>query len=286
MTKRKIFTEKERELICSMYQQGYTATQICKIVQSLNDRKPQTLYPVLIKAGLYKKKPANDLRKYIVDDNYFDSIDTEHKAYWLGFLIADGFLTNSGHAKETFGISLKSTDGYMLNVFKQDLKSNYPIHEYTQRCIINNSVHYTTYNRLLIKSKKIFYRLKELGLNEIKSYTAKLPLSNIPTDLTHHLIRGYFDGDGSFAKSGEKKYHTYDMKFTGTYEVIVAIRSYFNKDNLKLQQRYPNRDNNNYSLNICGDKQVYNLGKLLYKDATIYLQRKHERLLELQKKYE
>ena len=76
------------------------------------------------------------------------------------------------------------------------------------------------------------------------------------------------------------------MKFTGTYEVIVAIRSYFNKDNLKLQQRYPNRDNNNYSLNICGDKQVYNLGKLLYKDATIYLQRKHERFLELQKKYE
>lgn len=282
---RKKFTIEEKNIICSMYKQGYTATQICRAVASLNDRKPQTLYPILIKAGLYIKKPADDLRKHYVDDNYFDIIDTEHKAYWLGFLIADGFIVNSGHSKNCFGITLKSDDKYILEQFKNDLKTNYTIKDYDSVCKYNGMEIPTKSSRLLICSKKIYNKLIEYGFSTNKSHDATLPLDVIPQNLLNHFIRGYFDGDGGFSKPGDKKYHTYSITFTGTYEVIFSIRAILNKTNVKMSERHPDRDNNNYYLALCGDKQVYNIGKWLYNGATIYLNRKHERFLELSKKY-
>ena len=42
------------------------------------------------------------MQKYSLNDDYFSVIDNEHKAYWLGFLYADGSLSKtaprcSGH---------------------------------------------------------------------------------------------------------------------------------------------------------------------------------------------
>ena len=137
-SKRKKFTQEDIDLICNLYKQGKTVRQICNENDQLKNRKPQTLYPILIKNGLYKKKPADDLRRYKVDDNYFNIIDSEHKAYWLGFMIADGFLSNAGHATESFGMTLKSTDRHILEEFKKDLNSTYPIHEYTSDMYFDN----------------------------------------------------------------------------------------------------------------------------------------------------
>ena len=67
--------------------------------------------------------------------------------------------------------------------------------------------------------------------------------------------------------------------------VIKELGNILGKDNLKLYQRYPNKNNNNYSLVICGDKQCYNIGKWMYKNSTIYLERKYSRYLELFNKY-
>ena len=72
---RKKFTNEDISLICDMWKQGKTATQICREVKRFNERKPRTLYPILIKAGLYKKKSISDLRRYSVDASYFDEID-------------------------------------------------------------------------------------------------------------------------------------------------------------------------------------------------------------------
>jgi intein-encoded DNA endonuclease-like protein len=277
MSKRRPFTENEVNVICKLWKEGKTATQICRIVESLSNRKPQTLYPVLIKNGLYQKKPYNDLRKFKVNDNYFKTIDTEHKAYWLGFMIADGFLSNSGHATKSFGMTLNSKDKYILELFKKDLESNYNIHDYT------SEGHCTS--KLLIKSESIYNDLLRYGLTVNKSYDATLPLDKIPENLVNHLIRGYFDGDGGFSKTSKNSYSLYCMGFTGTSEVIKSIRHILKKDNIKICQRFPDRNNNNCSLYISGDRQIYNIGKWLYHDATIYLVRKHDRYMEIFNKY-
>lgn len=49
------FTQEEKEQICNLYKKGIGVTEICRTIKSLNNRKPQTLYPILIKAGLYEK---------------------------------------------------------------------------------------------------------------------------------------------------------------------------------------------------------------------------------------
>ena len=277
MTKRIPFTSEEINTICQMWKNGYTATQICKSVKTLSSRKPQTLYPILIKNGFYSPKEKN-ARKYSVDDSYFSKINDEHKAYWLGFMIADGFLTNSGHSTETFGMTLNSNDRYMLELFKKDLNSTYPIHDYVSKEGYKTS-------RLLIKSSKIYFDLQKFGLATDKSYTAIFPDYLISQELIHHIVSGFFDVYVSFQKVGKQKYRTYTLSFTGTVEVVKTIRKILNKENIKLSYRHPERNNNNATLAICGDRQIYNIGQWMYKDATIYLERKYLRFLELSKKY-
>lgn len=283
--KRIPFTKEEVIKICSLYKEGYGTHKICEMIPSLSWRKPQTLYPVLIKAGLYKKKPANDRRQYKVDDTFFDVINTEHKAYWLGFMIADGFLMDSGHAKNTFGMALKSCDGYILEEFKKDLNTTYPIRTYQTENFWGDKLVPFEYTKLLVRSSNISNALRNLGFTTSKSYNAVLPLEHVPDHLIRHLVRGYFDGDGGLSIAGEKKYHTYSLAFTGTTEVICSIRHILGKDNVKLSHRHKDRDNNNASLALCGDRQVYQICKWMYDGATIFLKRKYERYLKLEEKY-
>lgn len=277
------FTEEEKQKIIDLYKTGKTPSQICKEVDSLKERKPQTLYPILIKAGLYQKKDKNDLRRFKVNDHYFDIIDDEHKAYWLGLLLADGFLSNSGHATESFGISLSIKDKYILEEFVKDLESTYTVKEYIGKSKFENSCTDFAYAKLLIKSKQIFNKLIEYGFTTTKSYDGVVPEKYIPDDLKIHFIRGYFDGNGGLSIGSGS--HLYTLDFTGTKEIITWILEYFDKGNLKLQERHPDRNNNNVSIKISGDKQIYFIMSQIYKDATIYLTRKYERYLKLQEKY-
>lgn len=277
------FTEEEKQKIIDLYKTGKTPSQICREVDSLKDRKPQTLYPILIKAGLYQKKDKNDLRRFKVNDHYFDVIDNEHKTYWLGLLLADGFLSNSGHATESFGISLSIKDKYILEEFVKDLESTYAVKEYIGKSKFENSCTDFAYAKLLIKSKQIFNKLIEYGFTTKKSYDGVVPEEYIPDDLKIHFIRGYFDGNGGLSIGSGS--HLYTLDFTGTKEIITWILKYFNKENLKLQERHPDRDNNNVSIKISGDKQIYSIMSRIYKDATIYLIRKYDRYLKLQEKY-
>ena len=277
------FTEEEKQKIIDLYKTGKTPGQICKEVDSLKDRKPQTLYHILIKAGLYQKKDKNDLRRFKVNDHYFDIIDDEHKAYWLGLLLADGFLSNSGHATESFGISLSIKDKYILEEFVKDLESTYTVKEYIGKSKFENNCTDFAYAKLLIKSKQIFNKLIEYGFTMKKSYNGVVPEEHIPDNLKTHFIRGYFDGNGGLSIGSGS--HLYTLDFTGTKEIITWILKYFGKENLKLQERHPDRDNNNVSIKISGDKQIYSIMSQIYKDSTIYLNRKYERYLKLQEKY-
>ena len=49
------------------------------------------------------------------DNTVFDTIDTEEKAYWLGFMYADGYVQNNGNSVE---LSLKGSDVEHLEKFR------------------------------------------------------------------------------------------------------------------------------------------------------------------------
>lgn len=61
--------------------------------------------------------------KYRYNENYFENIDTEEKAYWLGFIFADGFITKKTNGSFIFGISLGEIEPLQqLNLYLQSTK--------------------------------------------------------------------------------------------------------------------------------------------------------------------
>lgn len=211
-------------------------------------------------------------RKYQVDDHFFDEIDTEEKAYWLGFLYADGYVTTQGNQKKV-GVALKSDDHNHLEQLRDSLSSTYPVKKYKQKSYGTE----IEYSRLLITSDRLYEQLTSKGVVESKSLILTFPSEAIvPQYLVHHFIRGYFDGDGSLAKDGD----LFKFKLMGTQEMLNDICDVLQLGERKLYQRRKTTKNT-YSIEVGGRQQVINLMEKLYDGATIYLQRKYERYKQL-----
>lgn len=215
--------------------------------------------------------------KYHFNESFFDKIDNQYKAYWLGFIFADGFISKSKHGRESIGISISKQDENHLHKFKEHINSTYPIHTYkvTQGFKIG-----AEYVRILMRSNRAIYKLKEYGVDYKKSFNCKFPSEDIvPIYLMNHFIRGYFDGNGSLKLHGSTKFtQDFSIAFCGTKEMMKGIQKYIPIDKeIKLRQRHPGRNNNNYDLEIGGRLQVKRILEYIYSDAEVYLDRKYER---------
>ena len=268
--------------IVELYKQNISPYQMVKIIPELQGKKPSVIYGILKRKGIesHRKYSLTDeqrlnRRKYNVNDSYFKKIDTEHKAYWLGFIYADGFINTT---EDVIGISLSKEDINHLEKFKNDVEFTGPIHNYKGKGFIE-----TDYVRIVIRSKQMKQNLISLGVYENKTDILKFPtLNQVPKELIYHFIRGYIDGDGSITyghiqKNGNKNY---SIKITGTLDIIQSIQHALNT-NVKLEQRYPDRNTDNWSLTIGGNKQVERILDLLYGNANVFLDRKYNRYIEL-----
>lgn len=214
--------------------------------------------------------------KYTFNENYFDEITTEHQAYWLGFLYADGYILSKRKDRndsQSFGFTISSKDSELFVKFKEDLQATNPVHYYK-----NNTTSYsnkTECGRILLTSQHTVDSLKKLGVMENKTFFLKAP----PIDKKFYpaFIRGYSDGDGSIIIDKNNKY---EWQLLGTKELLTAIQSFFNTD-IKLHQRFPEREKNNYTLLYGGNQQVPKLLDIVYQDATIFLQRKYNKYAEM-----
>lgn len=214
---------------------------------------------------------------YTFNENYFDNIDEEHKAYWLGFLYADGYILSARNRpgrpneSQSFGFSIAREDHELLEKFKTDLNATNPIHYYAG----GNFDNAQECGRILLTSQHTVNSLKKLGVVENKTFFLTAP----PIDKIWMpaFIRGYSDGDGSIIIDKNNKYQ---WSMLGTKELLTAIQAFFNT-NLKLYQRFPERQNNNYTLHYGGNIQVPHLLDIIYQNATIFLQRKYNKYAEM-----
>lgn len=230
-----------------------------------------------------KTTKGNHHRTYYHDEDYFEKIDTEHKAYWLGFIFADGHITNHDkrYGQDQFGISQSEEDIDVLYRFKEDIKATNPIHKY-------NSDKYPEGKalcRIQLVSQKTVNDLIDKGCYKQKSLILQPP-KNVPNELIPHFIRGYFDGDGSIIKSKNNKYkitdgYKYDIDFTTTKEIADWLVYYFDMGNVIKE---PRREKT-YYYRLGGHKQIIQFYHILYDNATIYMERKYNRFQELLSKY-
>lgn len=281
----KKYSKELEELIISQYNSGVSPYKMVKNIPELYGKRPSVIYGILKRNNIksHKAFPLTDeqrlnRRKYNVNDNYFETIDDEHKAYWLGFIYADGYITST---EDKIGISLSENDKEHLNKFKTDIQFSGPINTYKIGETGYNDK--TVYSRIMVTSKKMKNDLKRLGVSEHKTDILKFPSSDqIPYKYLNDFIRGYIDGDGSITHSSRQKSGTwnYCIKIVGTLDMIENIQKFLNT-NLKLEQRYPDRNKNNYQITIGGNQQVKKILDTLYSNATIFLDRKYNRYKQL-----
>lgn len=206
------------------------------------------------------------------NDKIFDCIDTEEKAYWLGFIFADGTIS-SNPLKEnkkkvyTFELSLKQDDINHLEKLKELLKTPRPIIKSENRC------------RLLVNSKHFWETLNNYGCTPNKSLTLQFPLENIfkEKSLIRHFIRGYFDGDGCISYSNSE--HTIlNMQLLGTKSFLQTLLNYLPEEfkDLTLRHNHNNENEKTYLINTS-NKKSYRFFIYLYENSKIYLDRKYSR---------
>lgn len=228
-------------------------------------KQSRTVSKILKDAGV---KIYNTVHHTCIDETVFDTIDTEEKAYWLGFMYADGCIyskekrielslqgSDTSHL-EKFATFLKSTNPNLVKVYKNYKKGKY------DRC------------RVTIRSKHIWEALNNAGCIPNKSLILKFPSSNIvPTKLLRHFIRGYVDGDGCLCITKPEKI---ELSILGTEEFLQGVLN-----SLSLDKSYPiYKRNNIHILNLwCGTAK--RIIKYLYNDSTIYLTRKYEHYLQI-----
>ena len=73
------------------------------------------------------------MSEYYYNKDYFKIINNEHKAYWLGFLYADGYVEPIYRKDKIkafrLELSLQESDEDMLLLFKKDIETNVAIQQ-------------------------------------------------------------------------------------------------------------------------------------------------------------
>ena len=137
-------------------------------------------------------RPVDGHRKYTCNDDFFVNIDTEQKAYWLGFITADGCVMGN-----KMQINLAASDVAHLEKLRLHMGATNPVTLGTTKA--SGKV----YNRasFVVTSETLVNGLRLHGVSERKSLNSS-PAS-IPARLVRHYWRGVVDGDGSIPQSGD-----------------------------------------------------------------------------------
>lgn len=209
------------------------------------------------------------MKKYTFNTDYFKKIDTEDKAYWLGFIAADGYLNKKGN---TVGICLDIKDIEHLEKFKKDISFTGNIFTRFSRY---SSEHRATQKAILeIYSKELSRDISAFGLDYNKSHSLA-DIKNIPNDLIPHFIRGYFDGDGClFFSKGITTLHKGSPGITlvGTEKFLEFISKYL--PDVPKNLRKDSRTKGTFILYMKSMKRYRRFTDFIYKNATVYLDRK------------
>lgn len=212
---------------------------------------------------------------YPFNENYFENIDSEDKAYWLGFLMADGNVCKPKDTRQGFiRITLQYNDIEHLEKFKRALNSNKPLYNYTR------SSDGAKYASIQLSSQKMFDDLCKLGCVPRKSY--KNTWINLNNDeLQRAFIRGYFDGDGTISKRFEiNTLYRVNIGIVGFSSNLKKFKNYLDESEIFGSIIIDNtREYNNGEpfgeLKFTNKKTAYNFLNFIYpENCSVYLERK------------
>lgn len=261
----KLLTQDQEEEIINRYYSA-TSTELAKEYGVSISKISQ----IWMQAGL--KGKTN--RTYYLDENYFEKIDSEDKAYWAGFIASDGCLYHpKDNRQDILSISLAIKDQNHLEKIKRSLKTNKPIAIGLHGK--NNNFEHAT---LQISSDKISKDLQKIGITPKKTYNVQWP--KIPDKFLPAYIRGYFDGDGHISHKIEKNsLHKVNVTLVGFIENMQNFQKYLLSKGIKTTLVLDKREDRTpgfCALVLTNKREKQNFLHFIYDDATVYLERKYQ----------
>lgn len=219
---------------------------------------------------------------YTFQHNYFHTIDTEEKAYWLGFISADGNVRFDKGENYQLVIKLAATDGNHLKKFNKSISGNLPVRYSSRPCPFSGIERNIAEIRAC--SKEMTEDLISHGVVPCKSLVIQFPI--LTDQLMHHYIRGYYDGNGSmgvYKSSNKKNIHLKASIVSGSLDFIKSLREYLYSKGICTYLRIPKPTH--AELQVQGLQNANNFFNYMYKDATIFLDRKLEKKQMLYEKF-
>lgn len=264
---RQIYTEEQKKEIYRLWEtDNYNKVELGKHL----NMPTSTVSKFLLQAGYPCPVKGSWKRKYNVIHDYFETIDSEQKAYILGFLYADGY---NNEKKGIIQVKLHKQDIDILEQMSAILQPEREMY------IKSNG----TSTEMYINSRKLSQDLAKWGCTQKKSLTLKFP-TFLSDDLIPHFIRGYFDGDGCVYCNSDKR--IFSFQIIGTKHMIDQIQQYlidkchFNVTKI-MERKSQHNDNMFYIVGYSGIRSVLNFREILYKDATIFLKRKYDKFFSV-----
>lgn len=257
--------------VCKEYQDGLSQDEVAKN----NKTSRKTVRKILKDNNIPIRKPEEWLRQYDLNQEYFDVIDTQNKAYFLGFMYADGYVSKINNCIQ---LNLQSRDLHILESFKKELKCiDKPLY-FDQRSKSNPN-HKDIFS-LRIESEHMHNSLCNLGVVPKKSHILTYPFF-LDQELHRHFIRGAMDGDGCIHAtnlSNEKEIRSVDI--CGTYNFCSGLKTIIESNlDIHCSLILTNKKSNTYKITISGRNQCISFLDWIYTDAELFLYRKYETYL-------
>lgn len=257
--------------IIKLYNEGNSSSKVGKLL-GISSTTVKRFIPKEL------KKSKSFYNAYSCNYQFFENIDNEVKAYFLGLMYADGC---NNETKKCLQLGFAEKDKELLYKFMEAIESNHRIDVRKKRG--GNS---QEFYRVTISSPILSEHLTKHGCVSAKTHVLeKMPI--LSDELYRHFIRGYFDGDGSVWYSLTEASDKINISFTGNKPFLEDVQNHLieklgiGKPSIYI--RHKTRNNSIGDLRYACT-QARKVLEWMYNDCQYYSERKKE--ISLKQKFE
>lgn len=255
--KAKIIPQEDKDVMVAAYNRGLSSRDAAALISCDHS----TCLNELRRRGLKARSLPEAERKYAVDEHVFDDIDTEEKAYWLGFITGDGNISQNHLI-----LHLAECDKEQLEKFKRFMKSEHPI----SLCSTAAAGKQHRSCRIDICCKYLVESLFKHGITKQKSLTVKI-CPSVPPQYMADYFRGLVDADGWICLDKRSRWR---IGLCGNKNVVHGFSNWIKsflitRTGVKPQGKI-------FRVVYYSNILTPTIISALYRDATTYLDRKME----------